>query len=216
MKKITIIYSSVTGNTKKVAEHTFNFLKNLQNNSNSSKKDKDESGCIIATSDSESYNKNPLFDVEIYDIKNFTKPNSENEENKKSSPDSASKDDIIIIFFWCRRTSMDDLSLDLLNRLRGKKVLAIGTLSGDAKGKYGDRVRKNVADVVSNESNCLGVHLCQGHSSLKRIEPRRHLEPSTPKYISPEKWEHHLSMQHHPDERDIAETLDFIEKSLGL
>lgn len=193
MKKIRIIYSSITGNTKKVAESIFDFLTDMDAEINSHK----ASGTLCH----DFYTFLKCFKIELHDIKTF---HSE-----------ISDEDITIICFWCRRASLDDSSISFLDKMHGKNIMAVGTLSGDANGKYGDRVRKNVQRAVAHANNCLGVHLCQGHSSLKRIEPRRHLDPEAPKYVSPEKWEHHLSMQEHPDKYDIQKVIQFVEKTLS-
>ena len=224
MKKIKIIYSSITGNTKKVAESVFDFLnvsyrkdKNIKNDKESQLPDKiaGKDKGVHTLSYGEKLRLPHTAKLELFDIKNFTGAHyGADKENNRIFCDFFSDDDIIIICFWCRRSGMDDLSLSLIESLSNKKILAIGTLSGDAKGQYGYRVKENAKNAISHNNQCIGVHLCQGHSNLKRIESRRHLNPGEPKYISPEKWLRHLNMQHHPDANDIKEVLRFVQCTL--
>lgn len=177
-KNIKIIYSSITGNTKKVAEKAYEYLKS-----------KEEALKALG------YCGLDLLNANNYEI------TGENE-------------DLFILCFWCRRSTMDDLTMGILETLKSKDIIAIGTLTGDANGEYGDRVKNKVESAIEEKNNAVGVHLCQGHSDLKRIAPRRNLEPGMPKYISPEKWEHHLRLQGRPDAKDIDNMTEFLNRKL--
>ncbi len=204
MKKIRIIYSSVTGNTREVAASVFAFLSSVKTKDRNRKSFKNISSRNEYTLSEYTFLEDILlgdFLTELHDIRFFH--------------DEISEGDITVLCFWCRRSSLDDLSLSFLDGIKGRNIMAIGTMSGDAEGEYGSRVRKNVQRAITEKNNCVGVHLCQGHSDLKRIEPRCHLDPKSPKYVSPKKWKHHLSIQAHPDEYDIQHAVQFVAETLA-
>ena len=168
---IPIYYSSITGNTKKLAEY---IKKELQADGHEPE----------------------LFDSAL--------PGEE--------PDREAE--VILVAFWCRRSGMDDFSLRTLSRLTGKKILAIGTIGGNVSGPYGDRVRKNVREVIEKENTCLGVCICQGAINLKRVQGRRMLPKEDRHYLSDEKYARFLETQGHPDEADLRQAAECVRRYL--
>lgn len=124
--------------------------------------------------------------------------------------------DISILAFWCRRSGLDDYSADLLSRWKGRKIVGIGTIGGNVRGAYGDRVRENVKKAIGQENICLGVSICQGSVDLKRIERRRHLPKESKHYVSPEKYRRVLKTQGHPDQEDLKRVADYVSRVLGI
>ncbi len=124
--------------------------------------------------------------------------------------------DISILAFWCRRSGLDDLSANLLSRWNGRKIIGIGTIGGNVKGDYGDRVKKNVKEAIGRDNICLGVGICQGSVDLKRIERRRLLPKDSKHYVSPEKYRRVLKTQGHPDQEDLKSIADYVSGVLGI
>ncbi len=168
---IPIYYSSITGNTKKLAEYI--------------KKELEADG----------------HESELYDS---ALPGGESDKEAE----------IILLAFWCRRSGMDDFSLRTLSRMRGKRILAMGTIGGNASGPYGDRVRENVRAIIEKENACLGVCICQGAVNLKRVQGRRLLPKEDRHFLSDEKYARFLETQGHPDEADLRQTAECVRRCL--
>lgn len=129
---------------------------------------------------------------------------------KGESPDT----DVVIICFWCRRSSLDDDSLGMLERCNGKQILALGTFGGYPTSAYAKRVRDNVRERISEHNECLGVFLCQGRLPKKRIEARRTLPADRPHYLDDYGYERAMEGLNHPNATDRlhakAFTRDFL------
>lgn len=172
---ITVYYSSITGNTKKLAVYMAQRLRLSE------------------------------YQVEL----------TESSLALKEGYIEEGQTDIIILAFWCRRSGLDEVSAELLSRRRGRRIIGIGTIGGDAGGTYGDRVRRNVREAIEKENICLGVEICQGAINLKRVERRRYLPKESKHYVSPDKYERFLRTQGHPNQEDIESIAAFVEKILS-
>lgn len=112
-------------------------------------------------------------------------------------------DDVVVVCFWCRKSSLDPASAEVVQACRGKKILAFGTFGGYPQSRYADLVRRNVADAISAENECLGVFLSQGKVRMERIEERRQLPEDHPHHL--DKWgvERLMEGQSHPSDADV-------------
>ncbi len=167
---ISVYYSSITGNTRKLAAYVTGELRTA--------------GC----------------DVELLDSSDTVKKNVRCQQEPE----------VIILAFWCRRSGLDDLSTEILSRWTGRKIIGIGTIGGNVRGAYGDRVKENVMKAIEQDNICLGVGICQGSVDLKRIERRRHLPKESKHYVSPEKYRRVLKTQGHPDQEDLDSIVSFV------
>lgn len=52
--------------------------------------------------------------------------------------------DLIIIFFWCRKSSLDFHSKNIVDKYQNKKILAFGTMGNYPDSIYGQKVKSNV------------------------------------------------------------------------
>ncbi len=173
---ISIYYSSITGNTRKLAAYVTEDLRSLGHE---------------------------VLLLETLDM--VKKDKIEREEP-----------DVSILAFWCRRSGLDDLSAELLSRWKGRRIIGIGTIGGNVRGAYGDRVREKVKETIGQDNICLGVGICQGSVDLKRIERRRRLPKDSKHYVSPEKYRRVLKTQGHPDQEDLRGVADYVSKVLGI
>lgn len=134
--------------------------------------------------------------------------------DKKSDNNIQDEEALFIICFWCRRSTLDFESLKTVDLLKGKDILAFGTMGSYPDSDYGKRVEGNVNEYISRDNNCLGVYLSQGKVSLKRTEKRRQLPKDHPHYLNEEGVKRHLESQKHPDETDINNAILFLRKKL--
>ncbi len=123
--------------------------------------------------------------------------------------------DLYVIGFWCRKSGMDDLSLKLLESFSGKRILALGTMAGDALGDYGGRVKGNARSAIETRNTCIGVFVCRGAVDLERKRKLLLLPEDDPKHITQEKYERYLLTQGHPDEEDLKRVAEFVKEKLS-
>lgn len=133
--------------------------------------------------------------------------------NNKTDDNIQDEDALFIICFWCRRSTLDFASLKTVDLLKGKNILAFGTMGSYPDSSYGERVRQNVEEYISRENKCLGVYLSQGKVSLKSTERRRNLPRDNPHYLDDEGLKRHLDSQTHPDENDIKKAVLFLREN---
>ncbi len=197
-KNIAIYYSTITGNTLKLAKYIEELLR-----------DKGYEVRLERSSEAESYTAGSADATGAVDVAGLA-----------DATDIADAADIVdaspcIIAFWCRLSALDNISLSFLDRCSGRKILAIGTMGGDTGGEYGERVEANVRAAVEGNNTCLGVYLCQGSVDLERLRKRLYLPEDNPHYVSPEKFQRHVDMQGHPDESDLVAAGEAVLKMLG-
>ncbi len=123
--------------------------------------------------------------------------------------------DLYLLSFWCRKSGMDDLSLRLLEKFTGKRILAAGTIGGDAEGAYGRRVCENVRASIEKANFCAGVFVCRGAVDLARIRKRMALPETDPHYVGEEKYRKYLLTQSHPDENDLRRVAEYVSACLA-
>lgn len=119
--------------------------------------------------------------------------------------------DLIIIFFWCRKSSLDFNSKNIVDMCENKKILAFGTMGNYPNSDYGQKVKSNVFDYISKNNKCLGVFLCQGKIPPERTEKRMKLSPDHPHHLDEDGIKRHLDSRTHPDKRDLQNAAHFLE-----
>lgn len=172
--EITIIVSSVGGNTKKMADY------------------------IRTKLEADGFSTRYLTIKEAIESRNAGEDLGEN----------------IVMCFWCRRSTMDELSLELLSKLENKNILALGTMTGRAYEDYGKKVAGNVEAAINDKNTCIAVHSCQGHTPMSRIEPKRNLPKDAPRYINDERYARYISLMGRPNEDDLQMSWEFVARNL--
>ncbi len=122
--------------------------------------------------------------------------------------------DAYLIFFWCRKSTLNDMSMKMVDMYQNQKMLAIGTMGSYPTGEYGDLVRYNVDSYISQKNTCGGVYLSQGAIKPERTEKRRQLPPGSPHYLDDEGYKRHLESRKHPDQKDVTGCVKFVNEWL--
>ncbi len=121
-------------------------------------------------------------------------------------------DDYILLFFWCRKSTLDDYSKEVLKQCKNKKILAFGTMGGYPDGAYGQQVRENVKTIIEENNICEGVYLSQGRIPEKRTNYRRNLPKDHPHYLDEEGLKRHEESRKHPDDNDLKNAVEFFRE----
>ena len=108
--------------------------------------------------------------------------------------------DTFILAYWCDKGSADHDTIALIEKLRGKKLIVIGTLGVERNSTHAQNVSARVTELVSRDNILLGHFLCQGSIDLKRTG--RKLREGK---LSAERFEKQKLSQGHPDATDLAD-----------
>ncbi|MGN0363468.1 MAG: flavodoxin family protein [Bilifractor sp.] len=168
MKKIVMIVSSLTGNTKKIADAMEAEI---------------GSASLTRFTDREVLQTGRLPEADLY-----------------------------IVCFWTRKSGMNDTSKKVVDLLTNQRIAAAGTMGNIPSSDYGQLVRKNVEDYISQKNQCVDVFLSQGKIPEARTEARRKLPKTAPHYLDEEGYKRHLESRKHPDADDLRRAADFIRK----
>lgn len=121
-------------------------------------------------------------------------------------------DEYVLLFFWCRKSTIDDYSKEVLKQCRNKKILAFGTMGSYPNDTYGMRVRKNVKTIIEENNICEGIYLSQGRIPEKKTKYRRNLPKDHPHYLDEEGLKRHEESRKHPDTNDLKNAVEFFKE----
>ncbi len=165
---VTVVYSSLTGNTEKVARAIFS---------------------------------------EIDSDKKIVKINDVNVNELNES-------DIIISCYWCARGTADKKTIDLIENLKGKKIIAVGTLGAYDDSEHALKMKSRVKELVEKENEFLGEFACRGKIAEERTERRRKLPQTDKHYLNEAGVQRHISSRVHPTEDDLKNAVVAVNKAL--
>ena len=154
--RYSIIFSSLTGNTKKLAETIRAVL--------------------------------PAENCDYYGVPETQELHSE----------------ILYIGFWTDKGNADNATLELLSKLRGKKVFLFGTAGFGGSAAYFQKILDHVKQSVDPSNTVIGEYMCQGKmpQSVRDRYMKMKAQPEHPANIDAliENFDRALS---HPDEDDL-------------
>jgi flavodoxin family protein len=126
------------------------------------------------------------------------------------------KFDTFILSYWCNHGTADDDTIALIQKMKGKNLIVIGTLGADRASKHAEDVCRNVSALASENNRLLGHFLCRGSVDLKRTARRLAIPEGEKGHLSQERFEKQKLSQGHPDEADLenarAAVKEFLEK----
>ena len=115
-------------------------------------------------------------------------------------------------FFWCRKSTLDNYSKEVLKQCKNKKILAFGTMGSYPNDAYGMRVRENVKTIIEENNICEGVYLSQGRIPEARTNYRKNLPKEHPHYLDEEGVKRHEKSRKHPDANDLKNAVEFFKE----
>lgn len=168
--KANIIYSSKTGNTKKIA---YEILKVMPEETN------------------------------IYDIREI---------------EFVPEEELLVLGFWVDRAKPDKEALKFLEKVKGKKIAAFGTMGVYPESPHAQETKENIKAILQENNELLGSFLCQGkidpaitemfmgaggQDKIKEIHK-----------MTPERIQMHKESSNHPDEADCINARAFMQNIL--
>ena len=164
-KKYSIIFSSLTGNTKKLADTIRAVL--------------------------------PAEDCDYFGAPKVEELHSE----------------ILYIGFWTDKGNADSATLELLSKLRDKKVFLFGTAGFGGSEAYFQKILNHVKQSIDSSNSVVGEYMCQG--KMPQTVRERYIKMKSLPNPAPnldmliENFDRALS---HPDENDLKRLRLSVEK----
>ena len=112
--------------------------------------------------------------------------------------------EILYIGFWTDKGNADNATLELLSKLRGKKVFLFGTAGFGGSAAYFQKILDHVKQSVDPSNTVVGEYMCQGKmpQSVRDRYMKMKAQPEHPANIDAliDNFDRALS---HPDEGDL-------------
>lgn len=118
--------------------------------------------------------------------------------------------DTFVLSYWCNHGSADDDTLALIDKMKGKNLIVIGTLGVSMDTKHASDVTRRVVAHASAYNNLLGHFLCQGSIDLNRTARRLRIPFGEKGHLSQERFEKQKLSLSHPDEMDLKDAKEAV------
>lgn len=122
--------------------------------------------------------------------------------------------DTFIFCYWCRRGTADTTTIDLLEKISGKKIVMLGTLGAYPDSPHGEKLKERVGELVEKSNCLLGNFICQGKIDPARTEKRLKIPKGEPHYLDEEGYKRHLESRKHPDKNDLHNAVAAVKEAL--
>lgn len=120
--------------------------------------------------------------------------------------------DTFVLVYWCNHGTTDDDTIALLSRMKGKKVIILGTLGASMESEHAKKVYQNVSDLVKGNNVLLGNFLCRGSIDLNRTAQRLLIPEGQKGHLSLERFEKQKESLGYPREEDFLHAKEFIKE----
>ena len=114
------------------------------------------------------------------------------------------KFDTFVLSYWCNHGTADDDTIDLISRMRGKKLIVIGSLGVATDTAHAASVCKAVTALASEHNTLLGHYLCRGSIDLRRTFARTRIPEGQKGHLSAERFEKQKQSLGHPNAEELA------------
>ncbi len=115
--------------------------------------------------------------------------------------------DLLVPAFWVDKGTANKEARKFIEKIRNKNVALLGTLGASPDSEHGNKVRKNVKELVDNSNTYHGVFLARGKVDEKLIKRIKMLP--LPKNIKEQMYESSVNSRE-PNEEEFAGATKFI------
>ncbi len=113
--------------------------------------------------------------------------------------------DTFVLSYWCNHGTADDDTIALLQHMKGKKIIIIGTLGATRESAHAQKVCENVENLVRAQNTLAGHFLCRGSIDLARTARRLRIPEGEKGHLSPERFEKQKESLGHPNAEELAQ-----------
>lgn len=124
------------------------------------------------------------------------------------------KFDTFIICYWCNHGTADDDTIELINKLKNKNLIVLGTLGVSPDTPHGKSVSERVIELASKNNHLLAHYLCQGSIDLKRTFERTKIPEGQKGHLSMERFERQKLSLNHPNQEDLEGAEEVVRTTL--
>lgn len=122
--------------------------------------------------------------------------------------------DVLVCCYWCNRGTADPLTVSLIKRLQGKRMIMLGTLGAYPDSPHGQQLLQRVRALVEQENFLLENFICQGKIDPARTERRLLIPKGEPHHLDEAGYQRHLESRNHPDETDLLRVKRAVQAGL--
>lgn len=124
------------------------------------------------------------------------------------------KFDTFVITYWCDKGTADGDVVDLIEKMKNKNIIIMGTLGADINSPHAERVCRRVEGLVQKNNNLVGHFLCRGSIDLVRTEQKMKLPQGQKGHMTPERFLKQVHSLCHPNAYDLCEAAAFTVKMM--
>lgn len=124
------------------------------------------------------------------------------------------KFDTFILSYWCNHGTADDDTIELIQKMKGKKLIIIGTLGAAMETPHAAKVQQNIEALAGENNVFIGQFLCRGSIDLKRTARRLAIPEGEKGHLSKERFEKQKESLGHPDEQDLENAKEAVKDFL--
>lgn len=126
------------------------------------------------------------------------------------------EDAVFLLFYWNARGTADPASLTFYETLKGKKVIAMGTLGAYADGPHGQRMKERVRALLEAGGNeVLADFCCRGKIEVTRTIRRMQIPEGDSHYMDRDAILRHLTSHLHPNKQDFEAAIEAASHGLA-
>ncbi|MDE5715237.1 MAG: flavodoxin family protein [Anaeroplasmataceae bacterium] len=117
-----------------------------------------------------------------------------------------------VLVYWCNHGTTDDDTIELISKMKNKKILILGTLGASMESEHAKKVYQNVSNLVSEHNILLGNFLCRGAIDLNRTQQRLSIPEGEKGHLSLARFEKQKESLGYPNATDYQNAKEFVKE----
>lgn len=117
--------------------------------------------------------------------------------------------DTFVITYWCDKGTADGDVVNLIEKMKNKNIIILGTLGADINSPHAKNVCARVEELVQKNNNLIGHFLCRGSIDLARTQQKMKLPEGQKRHMSPDQFMNQIYSLYHPNDYDLCEAAAF-------
>ena len=119
--------------------------------------------------------------------------------------------DAFVLVYWCNHGTADDDTIELISKMKNKKILILGTLGASMESDHARKVYQNVCNLINENNVLLGNFLCRGAIDLNRTRQRLSIPEGEKGHLSLERFERQKESLGYPNETDYQNARAYVK-----
>lgn len=124
------------------------------------------------------------------------------------------KFDTFVITYWCDKGTADGDVVELIEKMKNKSIIILGTLGADINSPHAKHVCEKVEELVGKNNHLIGHFLCRGSIDLARTAQKMKLAEGQKGHMTPDRFICQTYSLCHPNAYDLYEAAAFTVKMM--